>query len=286
MDKRITILDILAAKREKRKFAAVSCYDYTTSRLVAAAGVEMILVGDSAAQALLGHDSTLPVTMDFMVTLTAAVRRAAPLVCLVADMPFLSYHACIADAVRNAGRFIQEAGSQIVKFEIKRSQLDIVRAVSDADIPVMAHLGIRPQSLIMQGRLKAEGTTAEQAYELITLAQDAVEAGASMVLLEGTSRETAALVTERLSVPVISCGSGPDCDGQILIINDILGFSEQPPKFAKTFAELSPIITKAVEKYATQVRAGRFPDDAHSYHIKTGQIEALKKMLANNSPTI
>jgi 3-methyl-2-oxobutanoate hydroxymethyltransferase len=286
MDKRITILDLLAAKREKRKFAAVSCYDYTTARLVAAAGVEMILVGDSAAMMLLGHDSTLPVTMDFMVTLTEAVRRAAPGVCLVADMPFLSYQASIADAVRNAGRFLQEAGAQIVKFEIKRSQLDIVRAVSDADIPVMAHLGIRPQSAVMQGRLKAEATTAEQAYELIMLAEDAVRAGASTVLLEGTSRETAALVTQRLSVPVISCGSGPDCDGQILIINDILGLSDQPPKFARTFAALSPVIVKAVEKYAAQVRAGRFPDNAHSYHMKSGQIEILRKMLKNDFPSV
>lgn len=284
MDKRTTLINFLTAKQKKRKFAAVSCYDYTTARLVAAAGVEMILVGDSAAQALLGYDSTLPATMDLLVTLTEAVRRGAPSAYIVADMPFLSYQTSIADAVRNAGRFVQQGGAQIVKFEIKRSQLDIIRAVSDADIPVMSHLGIRPQSVVMKGQLKAEASTAEQAYELIMLAEDAVQAGASMVLLEGTSRETAGLITERLSVPVISCGSGPDCDGQILIINDILGLSDQPPKFAKAFASLSPVIVKAVQKYATQVRAGRFPDDAHSYHMKAGQLEILRTMLRSGSP--
>ncbi|MBM4102785.1 MAG: 3-methyl-2-oxobutanoate hydroxymethyltransferase [Planctomycetes bacterium] len=282
MNERITITDIQQIKDKGRRFAAVSCYDYTTARLAAEAGVEMILVGDSAAQVVLGHDSTLPATMDFMVTITEAVRRAAPGVCLAADMPFLSYQTSIADAVRNAGRFIQQAGAQIVKIEIKRSHLDIVKAVSDADIPVMAHLGIRPQSVAKQVRLRAEGATAEQAYELITLAEDAVRAGASMVLLEGTARETAAIITRRLAVPVISCGSGPDCDGQILIINDILGLSLQPPKFAKAYAQLAGVILSAVKKYAEQVRAGRFPDDPHSYHIKSEQKALLKKMSAQS----
>jgi 3-methyl-2-oxobutanoate hydroxymethyltransferase len=196
-------------------------------------------------------------------------------------MPFLSYQTSIADAVRNAGRFVQQAGAQIVKMEIKRSQLDIVRAVSDADIPVMAHLGIRPQSVQM-GRLKVKGTDANEAYELIILAQDAVQAGAAMLLLEGTVRETAAIITRQIPIPVISCGSGPDCDGQILISNDILGLSGTPPKFAKAFTKLSPIILTAVKKYASQVRAKRFPDDNHSYHIKPEQLKLLKKMLAQS----
>lgn len=281
MSQRITIADLVQLKNQGRRFAAVSCYDYTTAQLVAQAGVEMILVGDSAAQVILGHDSTLPVTMDFMVILTEAVRRAAPMVCLAADMPFLSYQTSIADAVRNAGRFVQQAGAQIVKMEIKRSHLDIVKAVSDADIPVMAHLGIRPQSIQM-GRLKVKGAVAEEAYELISLAQDAVRAGATMLLLEGTVRETAAIITRQIPVPVISCGSGPDCDSQILILNDILGISAQPPKFAKSYAQLPETIITAVKKYASQVRAKRFPDDNHSYHIKPGQLEALKKMLTQS----
>jgi 3-methyl-2-oxobutanoate hydroxymethyltransferase len=281
MNQRISISDIRQLKDKGQRFAAVSCYDYTTAQLVAQAGVEMILVGDSAAQVILGHDSTLPVSMDFMVTLTEAVRRAAPYLCLAADMPFLSYQTCIADAVRNAGRFVQQAGAQIVKMEIKRSQLDIVRAVSDADIPVMAHLGIRPQSVQME-RLKVKGAVAQEAYELIALAHEAIGAGAMMLLLEGTARETAAIITSQVKVPVISCGSGPDCDGQILILNDLLGLSAQSPKFAKAFAKLTPAILAAVKKYAGQVRNRRFPDDKHSYHIQPGQLELLKKMSAQS----
>jgi 3-methyl-2-oxobutanoate hydroxymethyltransferase len=281
MSQRITISDIQQIKTKGHRFAAVSCYDYTIAQFVAEAGVEMILVGDSAAQVVLGYDSTLPAAMDFMVTLTEAVRRGAPQACLAADMPFLSYQTSIADAVRNAGRFVQQAGAQIVKMEIKRSQLDIVKAVSDADIPVMAHLGIRPQSVQM-GKLKVKGAAAQEAYEMLMLAHDAVRAGASMLLLEGTARETAAMITRQISVPVLSCGSGPDCDGQILIIHDILGLSQQPPKFAKAFAKLTPAILAAVKKYAGQVRSRRFPDDKHSYHIQPGQLELLKKMSAQS----
>ena len=175
MDKKVTISDLLEAKRAGRKITSVSCYDYTTARLVADAGVEMILVGDSAAQVLLGHENTLPVTMDFMVTITAAVRRAAPNVCLVADMPFLSYQTCIADAVRNAGRFFQEAGVQIVKIEATASHLDVIKAISDAGMAVMAHIGIRPQQIAKLGKLKAEGTTADHAFELVALANKMVD---------------------------------------------------------------------------------------------------------------
>jgi 3-methyl-2-oxobutanoate hydroxymethyltransferase len=285
MDNKITISDLLEARQAGRKFAVVSCYDYTTARLVAQAGVEMILVGDSAAQVILGYDSTLPVTMDFMVAITAAVRRAAPGVCLVADMPFLSYHVSMADAVRNAGRFFQEAGAQIVKIETTAAHLDIIRAVSDAGMAVMAHIGIRPQRVAKLGRLKAEGTTAELALELVELSKKAVHAGADMLLLEGTAREVSAIVTQLSSVPVISCGSGPDCDAQVLIISDILGLnSDAPkPKFAKQFARLDAEIIKALQDYASQVRGGQFPTDELCYHIKQGHLETLRKMLGDTN---
>ena len=277
---RITICDLLEYKRTGRKFAAVACYDYTTARRVAAAGVEMILVGDSAAQVLLGYDSTLPMTMDFMATLTAGVRRGAPNVCLVADMPFLSYQTCVADAVRNAGRLVQEAGAQVIKIEVTAAHLDVIRAVSDAGMAVMAHIGIRPQSITKLGRLKAEGTTADLAWELVELGRKMVQAGASSLLLEGTAREVSTIVTAESPVPVISCGSGPDCDGQILIIADILGLSEGPkPKFSQAFGQLSESMTAAVAAYADQVRAGVFPDDAHCYHIRPGELEKLEGIL-------
>lgn len=279
-DGRITICDLLEFKRAGRRFAAVSCYDYTTARQVAAAGVEMILVGDSAAQALLGYDSTLPATMDFMVTLTGGVRRGAPGVCLVADMPFLSYQTSIADAVRNAGRFVQEAGAQVIKIEATAAHLDVIRAVSDAGMAVMAHIGIRPQSIAKLGRLKAEGTTADLAWELVELGRKMVQAGASALLLEGTAREVSKIVTAESAVPVVSCGSGPDCDGQILIITDILGLSEgKLPKFSQAFGLLSGPMTAAVAEYAEQVRAGAFPDDAHCYHIRAGELEKLEAIL-------
>jgi len=280
MDNKVTIADLRTAKESGRKIAAVSCYDYTTASLIADAGIEMILVGDSAAQIMLGHDSTLPATMDFMITITAAVRRACPNVCLVADMPFLSYHTGISDAVKNAGRFVQQAGVQMIKIEAAAPQLDVVKAVSDAGMAVMAHIGIRPQSVGKLGKLRADGTSAEMALELIALADAIVDAGASTVLLEGTAREVAKIITQRLSVPVISCGAGPDCDGQILIISDLLGLSKGPtPKFAKSYTQLAPLITEAVAAFLSQVQKGEYPDDNHSYHIKRGQLEKLNGML-------
>ncbi len=284
-EKQRTILDLMRLKQDGRKITAVTCYDYTTAVLAGRAGVDMILVGDSAAQVLLGHRSTLPATMDFMVTITQAVARGAPAACLVADMPFLSYQTSIADAVANAGRFVKEAGAQIIKIEATAAYLDVIKAVSDAGMSVMAHIGIRPQSITKLGRLKAEGTTAELAYELIELSAAMIRAGANSLLLEGTAREVARLVTEKTPVPVISCGSGPDCDGQILVISDILGLADGPlPKFSKRFADLDAAVVKTIEQYAEQVRAGTFPDDSQCYHIKPGEMERLTRMLANTKP--
>jgi 3-methyl-2-oxobutanoate hydroxymethyltransferase len=280
MADKITVADILAFKQANRKITSVSCYDYTTGRLVADAGVEMILVGDSAAQVMLGHDSTLPATMDFMVTITAAVRRAAPKVCLVADMPFMSYHTGIGKAVENAGRFVVDSGADIIKVEATEAQLDVIKAISDSGMSVMAHIGIRPQSICKLGKFKAEGTNAELAYDLITLADKMVKAGASSLLLEGTSREVAGIITRRVPVPVISCGSGPDCDGQILIIADILGLTRgKAPKFAKSYADMSGQITTAISAYREDVTSGSFPDDDHCYHIKSGELEKLEQMI-------
>ena len=282
MNNKLTIADLIEAKETGRKIAAVSCYDYTTAALMASAGIEMILVGDSAAQVILGHDSTLPATMDFMVTITAAVRRGAPDVCLVADMPFLSYHTDLNDAVKNAGRFVQQAGVQLIKIEAAEAHLDVIKAVSDAGMAVMAHIGIRPQTITKLGKLKAQGTTAEMAYDLINLADKMINAGAGTLLLEGTAAKVAQIITNRVNVPVISCGSGPHCDGQILLIPDILGLSlGASPKFAKSYVNLKPQITNAVTEYAQQVRSGSFPDHQHSYHLKTGQLEKLNKLLEN-----
>lgn len=280
MNGRTTIADLLAAKQERRPIAAVSCYDYTTARLVSQTPVDMILVGDSAAQLMLGFDSTLPATMDFMVAITAAVRRAAPNTYLVADMPFLSYHLSLGQAIRNAGRFVTEAGAQMVKIEATAAYVDTIRAVSEAGIPVMAHIGILPQRIAAVGRFHAEATTADRAVDLIALAERMRTAGASALLIEGTAAEVAQIVTAKSDVPVISCGSGPGCDGQILVAPDILGLGAgHPPKFAKAYGDLGARFIEAFQKYAEDVKAGRFPDAEHSYHMKPGEFERLEEQL-------
>lgn len=280
MGEKITISDLSAAKEASRKFTAVSCYDYTSACLVAETPVEMILVGDSASQFMLGYDSTLPITMDFMVAITAAVRRAAPGVCLAADMPFLSYQVSVEEAVRNAGRFYKEASADIVKIEAAEAHLPVIKAVSDAGMAVMAHIGLRPQSIAKTGKLKAEGTGAGAALELIKLSEQMVTAGASMILLEGTAREVAKIITEKLPVPVLSCGSGPDCDGQILVLPDILALGKgHIPKFSKCYGQIGNEINKAVRAYDEEVKDGSFPDDARSYHIKTGELAKLQDLL-------
>ena len=280
MDSKITIADLLTAKRQNRKIAAVSCYDYTTARLISQAGVQMILVGDSAAQLMLGFDSTLPATMDFMVTITAAVRRGAPNAFLVADMPFLSYQVGINEAIKNAGRFVADAGAQMVKIEASGAYIDVVKAISDAGMAVMAHIGIRPQTISKMGVFKAEATTAEMAAELIGLAEQMINAGAAALLIEGTAAEVAEIITKHSEVPVIGCGSGLGCDGQILIAPDILGLTQgQGPKFAKSYGNLADNIVKAITKYSKEVTAGQFPDRQHSYHMKQGELEKLKEFL-------
>jgi 3-methyl-2-oxobutanoate hydroxymethyltransferase len=280
MNTRITISELIQAKRQNLKIAAISCYDYNTASLISQTGVQMILVGDSAAQAVLGFDTTLPATMDFMVTITAAVRRGAPNVFLVADMPFLSCQVGITEAIKNAGRFVSEAGAQMVKIEAASPYLNVIKAVSDAGIAVMAHIGIRPQSISKIGRYKAEATTAEMAAELISLAEQMINNGASSLLIEGTAAEVAEIITKRFEVPVISCGSGPECDGQILIAPDVLGLTQGPcPKFAKSYDNLAESTVNAFKAYADEVEKGRFPDTEHSYHMKSGEFKKLQKLL-------
>jgi len=280
MTNRLTIADLYQAKQDGRKIVAVSCYDFTTAALAAKAEVDIILVGDSAAQVMLGYESTLPVNMDYMVTVTGAARRGAPQAYVVADMPFLSYQPSVTEAIRNAGRFVTEAGAQMVKFEVSRAYVNVIKAVSDAGIAVMAHIGIRPQYIGKSGRFKAEGVVAEMGYELISLADAMVEAGASALLIEGAAAEVTAHVTRRVPVPVISCGSGPQCDGQVLIAADILGLTQgRKPKFARSFENLAAATVNGFASYAQAVREGNYPGYDHSYHMKSGEAERLDKLI-------
>jgi len=279
MSEKITVADIYDIKEAGRRFSCVTCYDYTLARIVAQTDIEMVMVGDSAGQVVLGHSSTLPVGMDFMVAITAAVRRATPNALLVADMPFLSYQVSIAQAVENAGRFFMEAMADVIKIEASREQIGVVKAVSDAGMSVMTHIGIRPQTIAKTGRLKAEGTTLEQALELVALADDMIEAGANLLLLEGTAREVAQVITKRSTVPVLSCGSGPDCDGQVLVLSDVLGLNENSgPKFAKKYASILNNIKQALDDYSQEVHKQAFPDDAHSYHMRASELDKFREM--------
>jgi 3-methyl-2-oxobutanoate hydroxymethyltransferase len=195
-------------------------------------------------------------------------------------MPFLSCQVGAAEAVKNAGRFMSQAGAQMVKIEANGAPPDVIKAISDAGIPVMGHIGITPQSIHKIGRFKAEGTTARRAIELLNLAEQMVDHGADALLIEGTAAEVAELITTRCDVPVISCGAGPDCDGQILIVSDILGLTQgTSPKFAKSFDNLSKRTIAAFNAYAKEVLDGSFPDSGHSYHMKPGQLEQLQELL-------
>jgi 3-methyl-2-oxobutanoate hydroxymethyltransferase len=280
MNNRITMSDLLSFKQQGKKIAAVSCYDYTTARVVSQSNIQMIIVGDSAAQIVLGYESTLQATMDFMTAITAGVRRGAPDLFLVADMPFLSYQLTKTDALKNAARFIIEAGAQMVKIEITPAYLDIIKSISDAGIAVMAHIGIRPQYITKTGQLKAQARTAESAIALIAEAEQLRSAGAAALLLEGAAVEVAQIITEKSDVPVISCGSGPACDGQVLVAPDILGLTQGPsPKFARSFGCLSEEMKKAFSSYSQQVQSMQYPDDEHCYHMKSGELTRLKELL-------
>ena len=280
MKNRITISDLFEAKQNNRKISVISCYDFTTAKLVSQTDTEMIIVGDSASQLMLGFDSTLPVTMDFMVTITSAVKRGAPDLYIVADMPFLSYQVAIDDAIRNAGRFIIESGAQMVKIEATSAQLDIIKAVSDAGIAVMSHIGIRPQSISKIGKFKAEATTAEMAIQLINLAKQMEHAGASSILLEGAAAEVSEIITKNTALPVIGIGSGSGCDGQVLVAPDILGLTQGPcPKFVKSYDDLADRTIKAFCKFNDEIKTNKYPDHEHSYHMKKGEIEKLQQML-------
>jgi 3-methyl-2-oxobutanoate hydroxymethyltransferase len=272
---KITISTLSIAKKQGRKFSVVSCYDYVSAKLAAAAGVDVLLAGDSASQFTLGFDSTLAVTMDFMVAITAGIKRAAPDLLIVADMPFEGCKNGTAETVKNAKRFVSESGADIVKIEIVQATPETIKAVVDAGVAVMPHLGIRPQT----GQYKAQGTTAEVAAEIIALAEQMYSAGAKMLLLEGTAREAAKIITEKLPIPVIGCGSGPDCDGQVLVLPDILNLASGPvPKFSKSFGDIGRASIEAIALYDRQIKQGVFPDDSHSYHMKSGELEKLKNL--------
>jgi 3-methyl-2-oxobutanoate hydroxymethyltransferase len=260
-------------KREGKPITALTAYDYATSRLVDEAGIDMILVGDSLAMVVLGHDNTLAVTVDEMLHHTRAVRRAVRRALVVADMPFGSYHGKLSEGVANAVRFVKEAGAEAVKIEGPR--IELVKALTEAEIPVVGHLGLTPQSVHRMGGYRVQAKTTETVMQLRADAEALADAGAGAIVLEGVPREVAAAITADLAIPIIGIGAGPECDGQILVFHDILNLTFAPhAKFVRQYADVAAVIRDAVEHYREDVEHRTFPTDDESYHLTPSVREA------------
>ncbi len=264
--KKKTILDIQRMKAQGEKITVLTAYDYPLARLMDLAGIDVILVGDSVGTVVCGYDTTLPVTMDEMIYHTRAVVRGAADALIVADMPFLSYQIDAAEARRNAGRLVKEGGAQAIKLEGGENVAATIRAIVDMDIPVVGHIGLTPQSVHRMGGFRVQGRLDEQARQLLKDARAVEAAGAFALVLEGIPAALAQQITADVSIPTIGIGAGVHCDGQVLVIHDILGLCEKySPKFVKKFADVSGIIREGVETYIREVKEGTFPGEEHSF---------------------
>ena len=271
---KVTMPALAEMKRQGKPISALTAYDYATSRLVDEAGIDMILVGDSLALVVMGHDNTLAVTVDEMLHHTRAVRRAVRRALVVADMPFGSYHGTVAEGVTNAVRFVKEAGAEAVKIEGPRTEL--VEALTEAEVPVVAHLGLTPQSVHRMGGYRVQARSVDTVLRLKADAQSLADAGAGALVLEGVPREVAASITAELPIPTIGIGAGPDCDGQILVFHDIVNMTFAPPaKFVRRYGDAAALIRSAVEQYLEDVERRVFPSDQESYHLSAPVRQAL-----------
>jgi 3-methyl-2-oxobutanoate hydroxymethyltransferase len=263
---KVTMPALAEMKRQGKPISALTAYDYATARLVDEAGIDLVLVGDSLAMVVLGYENTLPVTVDEMLHHTRAVRRGVSRALVVADMPFGSYHAAMDEAIGNAARFVKEGGAEAVKIEGPRAEL--VRALTGAEIPVIGHLGLTPQSVHRMGGYRVQGRTAEAVRQLRADAHALARAGAGALVLEGIPREAAEAITAELEIPTIGIGAGPGCDGQILVFHDLIGLTFAPAaKFVRRYADAGALIRAAAERYREDVEHRVFPSDAESYHM-------------------
>jgi 3-methyl-2-oxobutanoate hydroxymethyltransferase len=279
---KLPLTELAEMKRRGDRIVMVTAYDYPTGRLADAAGVDIVLVGDSAAMTVLGHDTTVPATMEEMVMLTRAAARGARRPLVVADMPFGSFQVSDEDALRNAVRFIKEAGADSVKLEGAGPTVSRVTALVGAGIPVMGHLGLTPQSATMLGGFRAQGRSADKARQLLEDARLLERAGCFSIVLEAVPAPVAARITEALAVPTIGIGSGADCDGQVLVLHDLLGLYEgRSPRFVKRYAEVGEAVKDALERYTSDVRSGAFPGEEHTYSIPDEELAAFEKSLAD-----
>ena len=275
---RVTISDIKDMKARGEKIPMITAYDYTSARIVDASGIPLILVGDSLGQVMLGYDSTVPVTMDEMIHHTKAVARGARNALIVGDMPFMSYQTGSTDALRNAARFLQEAGAQTVKLEGGVAMASTVQRLVSSGIPVMGHIGLTPQSVNQLGGYKVQGKTLKTAVRVMEDARALETAGAFAIVLECVPESLSKLITDRLSIPTIGIGAGKECDGQVQVFHDMLGMiNDFVPKHAKRYASLGDTIAGSLGQYAAEVREQSFPGPDHSYHLKE---EVLAELLA------
>src|SRR5947208_2967489 len=260
----VTVQDLRAWKIEGRRFAMLTAYDYPTARILDEAGIPVLLVGDTLAEVVLGHDTTLPVTMEAMLHHCRAVARGAQNALIVGDLPFLSYQVSVEDGIRNAGRYLKEGGAHCVKFEGPFPEL--AEALSTRGNPIMHHLGLTPQTVHAFGGYRVQGRTEGAALRLLDAAAELEQAGAFAIVLECVPMELAKEITEKLSIPTIGIGAGPHCDGQVLVVNDVLGISDRkPPKFVKRYADVRSEILRAASEFRREVEEGSFPDVEHSY---------------------
>jgi 3-methyl-2-oxobutanoate hydroxymethyltransferase len=269
---KVTVRTLQVKKDRGERITMLTAYDYPTARLVEEAGVDAILVGDSVAMVVLGHENTLSVTMDEMIHHCRAVRRGARAALLVGDMPFMSYQASDAEAVRNAGRFLSEGGMDAVKLEGGRPMVETIRAIVRAGIPVQGHIGLTPQSVHALGGYRVQGRSATAAKTLVDDAEALQDAGCFSIVLESVPARLAAYITSRLTVPTIGIGAGAGTDGQVLVLHDMLGlFDAFTPRFVKRYAELAPTIREAVAEYCAEVTRGAFPAEEHTYEMPDGE---------------
>jgi 3-methyl-2-oxobutanoate hydroxymethyltransferase len=277
---RVTVCYLQELKKQKQKITALTAYDYPVARLLDEAGVDIILVGDSLGMVVLGYENTLPVTMEEMIHHTRAVVRARKRAMVIGDMPYLSFHLSLKDSVANAARFIKEAGADGVKLEGATPQrVQLVEALTEAEIPVMGHVGLTPQSVRRLGGFKVQGTEEEKAEAIFRGALSLEKAGAFALVLESIPAELAREITSAVKIPTIGIGAGPDCDGQILVVNDMLGLtSGYLPRFVKKYAELGQQINQAVSQYLEEVRTGLYPEDQHCYHLKPEKAGLARKI--------
>lgn len=278
--KKLMIHDFKRMKEQGEKIAWLTAYDYPTAQFAEAAGLEMLLVGDSLGMCVYGYESTVPVTMDQCIVHSEAVRRGAPNTFVVGDMPFMSYQTSDLAAVESAGRFLKEASVDAIKLEGGKRVISRIKAILDAGVVVIGHIGLTPQSSGQLGGHKAQGRTAESARMVIEDALVIEEAGAQMLLLEAVPPEVAGFIATKLSMPVLSIGAGIHCDGQLLIVSDLIGqFQAFTPRFVKKYADVAEVITSAMENYVKDVKGGSFPQDEHCYHMLQGEEEKFKELI-------